>query len=443
MIRVVVTAILLVISQTLSAQEIELPEGLGDLSTMAQETTEDQALPFDLSGFLESRIGIRLQNNAHEKDISIGELRLQIGVEKEFDSLTFNLVSDFIYDPVLDEHSMDLETGQGFMDMREANIVFSPLEFIDMKMGRQILTWGTGDLAFINDLFPKDWNSFFIGRDDEYLKAPSDAIKTAFFFGDYNLDIIYVPRFDADRYIDGSRLSFFDRAGGGLSGRENPVLADQPDKWFSDDEFAARLYGSFGAYETALYYYNGYWKSPAGQNLVTGLAEFPRLQVFGASIRGPVAIGIGAIEVGYYKSAAGAAENPLIRNSEFRLLVGYEQELAPEFTGSVQYYLERRLNQGKYLASLPDGAIRDQQDRHVFTVRLTRLLMQQDLKLSLFNFYSPSDKDGYLRLNISYKIRDNLKVEAGGNIFYGQKNFSFFGQFKENSNVFTALHYDF
>lgn len=43
--------------------------------------------------------------------------------------------------------------------------------------------------------------------------------------------------------------------------------------------------------------------------------------------------------------------------------------------------------------------------------------MQQDLKLSLFNFYSPSDEDGYLRLNAAYKIRDNLRVEAGGNIF--------------------------
>ena len=95
--------------------------------------------------------------------------------------------------------------------------------------------------------------------------------------------------------------------------------------------------------------------------------------------------------------------------------------------------------------TIEDGgdAIRDRQNRHLFTLRLTKLLRGQDLKLSLFNFYSPSDKDGYLRLNIAYKIRDSLKAEAGGNIFYGQKDHSFFGQFKDNSNIFTALHYDF
>jgi len=175
MIRLFTAILLLTTSHPLMAQEIELPEGLGDLSAMTQESDEDQGLPFDLSGFLESRIGVRLQNDAHEKDMTLGELRLQVGIEKEFDSLTFNLVSDFIYDPVLNEHSIDLETGQGFADIREANAVFSPLEFMDVKVGRQVLTWGTGDLVFINDLFPKDWNSFFIGRDDEYLKAPSDA----------------------------------------------------------------------------------------------------------------------------------------------------------------------------------------------------------------------------------------------------------------------------
>jgi len=441
--RIFALAAALSVPQMLSAQEIKLPEGLDDLTVMEQKTDKQEGLPFDLTGFLESRVGVRLQNDAHEKNMSIGELRGQIGLEKTIDRLTFSLTTDFIYDPVLDQHSLDLERGRGFADLREANVVFSPFPFMDVKLGRQILTWGTGDLLFINDLFPKDWNSFFIGRDDEYLKAPSDAIKTALFFGDYNLDIIYVPRFDADRFIDGARLSFFDRSTGALSGRENPVRANRPDDWFSDDELALRLTRSFGAYETALYYYNGYWKSPAGQNMTTGLAEFPRLQIFGASLRGPVAQGIAHMEAGYYKSADGAASNPLVRNSEFRFLIGYEQELATELTGSVQYYLERRLDYDRYLASLPAGAIRDDRNRHLFTLRLTKLLMQQDLKLSLFNFYSPSDEDGYLRLNAAYKIRDNLRVEAGGNIFYGRHIFSFFGQFEDNSNIYTALHYDF
>ncbi len=76
---------------------------------------------------------------------------------------------------------MDLDSGDGAFDLREASLVFSPSADTDVKVGRQILTWGTGDLVFINDLFPKDWVSFFIGRDVEYLKAPSDALKVSAF----------------------------------------------------------------------------------------------------------------------------------------------------------------------------------------------------------------------------------------------------------------------
>lgn len=80
---------------------------------------------------------------------------------------------------------------------------------MDVKLGRQVLTWGTGDLLFINDLFPKDWESFFIGRDTEYLKAPSDAFTASLFFAPLNVDLIYVPIFNNSTYINGSRLSYW------------------------------------------------------------------------------------------------------------------------------------------------------------------------------------------------------------------------------------------
>jgi hypothetical protein len=38
-----------------------------------------------------------------------------------------------------------------------------------------IITWGVGDLLFINDVFPKDWESFFSGRPPEYLKLGVDG----------------------------------------------------------------------------------------------------------------------------------------------------------------------------------------------------------------------------------------------------------------------------
>jgi len=45
--------------------------------------------------------------------------------------------------------------------------------------------------------------------------------------------------------------------------------------------------------------------------------------------------------------------------------------------------------------------------RHVLTLRLTQMLMNQNLMFSLFSFYSPSDNDAYFRPIITYKITDH------------------------------------
>ena len=119
-------------------------------------------------GFYEMRAGYRLRKDKYEKDMSIMEQRLQIDLSSYLDWADFKVKGDVYGDLVEEESDFDL---------REAYISASPLDFMDIKFGRQVLTWGTGDLIFINDMFPKDWQSFFIGRDTEYLKAPSDAAK--------------------------------------------------------------------------------------------------------------------------------------------------------------------------------------------------------------------------------------------------------------------------
>jgi len=61
-------------------------------------------------------------------------------------------------------------------DLREAYAGFRTGR-LDLRLGWQIVTWGVGDLFFINDVFPKDWESFFSGRPMEYLKRGVDAVR--------------------------------------------------------------------------------------------------------------------------------------------------------------------------------------------------------------------------------------------------------------------------
>ena len=152
---------------------------------MAQEESENDLdvllSNLEVHGFYEMRSGYRTRKDKYQKDMSIMENRLQLDLSSYTDWADFKFRGDLFGDMV---------TEQADFDMREAYIFSSPLESMDLKIGRQILTWGTGDLVFINDLFPKDWQSFFIGRDSEYLKAPSDAAKISLFGDLANLDIV-------------------------------------------------------------------------------------------------------------------------------------------------------------------------------------------------------------------------------------------------------------
>jgi hypothetical protein len=402
-----------------------------------------ERLGIGLHGFADVRGGVRTSGTSLVNDGSVLEGRLQLEANHYGDVFTLQLRTDFLYDALAEDHNFDLNTGKGEMDLREAYVLFSPLSFMDVKVGRQILTWGTGDLVFLNDLFPKDWQAFFLGRDQEYLKAPSDALLVSLFPAFANIDLVFVPQFDPDRYVRGERLVFWNPGLQRLAGTDDAITVETPDSWFRDVEVAMRVSKTVRGLELAAYGYSGFWKSPAGSDQATGDAVFPRLNVWGASARGSVLGGIGNAEFAYYDSREDRdGTDPFTPNSEWRFLLGYERELARNLTMACQYYAEWMQDYSAYTNALPMGIAQDEL-RHYVTLRLTKLMMNQNLTLSLFVRYSPSDDDAYLRPTVSYKVTDNWLVTAGGNVFLGSQDYTFLGQFQDNNNVYAAVRYSF
>ncbi len=143
-----------------------------------------------------------------------------------------------------------------------------------------------------------------------------------------------------------------------------------------------RLFRNISGYELGVYAYNGFWKSPGGTDPVSGEAVFPPLSVYGASVRSGVYKGIGNAEVGYYDSRGDrGGDDPFVKNSEFRALLGYEQELVKELTLGLQYYIEIMAEYDAYKRTLPAGSRSADENRHFFTVRLKKLIMGQNLIL--------------------------------------------------------------
>jgi hypothetical protein len=389
----------------------------------------------EMNGFAETRWGLRLVDDATQDTLSLGEARLQVQMQRHFDSFFVEFKGDIWADAVMEELNADI---------RDLSLSFRPNRTLDFKVGRTVSTWGTGDLIFINDLFPKDWQAFFIGRDDEYLKRASNVIRTGIFLENYSIDIIYTPLFEGSQYVKGERLSYYHPGLGHIVG-QNFIMADEErNRFFRDDEWALRFSTRVEGVELALYGYSGFWQEPEGMDPFSQKATYPPLRVFGASARSALLGGIGHMELGYYDSTDDeGGRNPLVRPSEYRFLVGFERELAHELIGGLQYYVEHIDKHEDYRQHLPAGMpVRDEY-RHLLTLRLTQLLMNQNLILSFFAYYSPSDRDGFLRPKVTYKVNDDWQVDGGLNLFFGKEEHTFWGRFQDNTNAFVGLRYSF
>jgi len=397
-----------------------------------------------IHGFLESDYGYKFKNDTTEKDeYNLLEQRLQLKTRyypkwflADWDSEVF-----FRGDFTVDEYF----SGKTDFDLREFYTQFSPNGSTDVKIGRQVFTWGTGDYLFINDVFPKDYVSFFLGRDDEYLKAPSDGARVSFYNKLANLDLVVIPFFQPNTIAKGDRLSFLDTFQKGIAGTNSDRRLIEPPNQLNNTEYALRLHRTFNSYEAAVYYFYGFYEMPRGYKNETNKELFyPPLNVYGASLRGPFLMGIGNIEIGYYDSRDDRkGDDRLIENSSFKLLTGYEKDMGNDFRIGVQYLYEEILDYDNYREALLVQDYRWDEYRHLLTLRLTKLLWAQTLHLGFFTFYSPSDEDTYLRPTVSYDVNDHLTTTLGANLIWGKDDSTEFGQMERDSNIYFRLRYSF
>lgn len=389
-------------------------------------------------GFIEAAASRRINADpALDSRNTLEDLRLQLSWDKRLDASDISVTADLYYDGVKDNFEFQLREGywQGSL-----SVLGEWGRNIDLKVGQQILTWGTGDYLFLNDLFAKDYQSFFSGRDDAYLKAPSLSARLSAFFDWVNVDVVLTPRFTPDTYINGDYFSFFNPfIGDNIAPGFSVVDSNRPDR----PEWAVRLYKSINGIDVAMYGYRGFHKSPNSFDN-TGRPRFARLNVTGASAIWPALDGLMKAEVAVYNSLDDTkGDEPFTPNDQSRFLLGYERELIANLTGSVQWYLEHNDDYGLLLSASPWPDYEPNQNRQVLTAQFNYRLMRDTLTLNWFIFHSPTEDDGYSRLRVTYSPVDDWSLSAGTNLFYGDAPYTFFGQFKDASNVFAAYRYYF
>jgi hypothetical protein len=394
----------------------------------------------EIDGFLQGLYGGQLEtDNPTATQHTASETRLQLRLSHFGEASEFFGRIDFTFDGA-DSINYDWE-------LREAYGKFQLGGSIDVKAGRQIITWGTGDLVFINDVFAKDYRSFFIGRDDQYLKAPQNSLRVEYYIPIGDLSLIWSPRFEPNRLPTGRRLSYFNPFVNDIVGEGYFFDPPVPGPELKNGELAARFSRGLGDFRTSLYFYKGFYKNPLGAEMIesTPVPVYPHLHVYGASVRGPLAGGILWLEGGYFDSRDDRNGNdPMKPNSSLTGLIGFERQVATNLIVNGQWQFDYVIDHDLYRHGqrMAGSYVRDQV-KHLLTMRITKLLKTELLKLSSFVFYSPSEEDIYLRLLTEYKYTDEITLAAGANLFDGKNPATEFGQFRKNDNIYGKLTYGF
>jgi hypothetical protein len=323
-------------------------------------------------------------------------------------------------------------------ELREGYFDYSGGDW-DLRVGRQVVTWGYGDLVFVNDVFPKDHEALFAGRPLEYLKRGVNAMKLGAYPKFASFEFVLAPSFHASRTPDARRFHLYDPM---------PTVTNRETVKPGQGDWGLRAYRDIAGWDVAVYLYRGHQRTPSMRpdnlSAPTKITYFhPGLSVYGASASGRVGDGILNLELARYDSRQDRAGSDFaVPNSQTRLLVAWQTQLWEDFSLNLQYYAERMDDYAAYLAALPTGFPIEKRTSPTLGLRATQLLQHQTLRLSVYASRTPSNGDYFANPELRYSFSDHVLVALGANVFGGKPSGQF-GQLARDDNVYMLWRYEF
>ncbi|MBI4741388.1 MAG: hypothetical protein HY777_07555 [Betaproteobacteria bacterium] len=384
----------------------------------------------NLSGFIQQNTAFNtVEANPDGRDHKWLEERLRFQLDASQGNWRLLLKGDAAYDHL--GRGGQSELREGYADYAAGNW--------DLRVGRQVLTWGLGDLVFVNDVFPKDHEALFAGRPLEYLKRGADAVKLGIYPQFASFELVIAPDFRESRIPDARRFHLYDPM---------PMVADRVTQAPGKGDAGLRIYRDIAGWDAAVYLYRGYQRTPSmrpdSMTAPTRITYFyPELSTLGASLSGRAGEGVASFEAAYYDSRQDRAGTDFtVPNSQTRLLAAYQWQPWEDFSLNLQYYAEQMHGYDAYRLSLPEGFPADKRWSHTAALRATQFFLHQTLRLSVYASRNASNGDYFINPELRYSFTDSVWGALGANVFGGQP-WGQFGQLSRDDNVYLQLRYEF
>ena len=355
---------------------------------------------------------------------------------KAFYDLAYGMKdSETFSDEVLSELEKEAE-------LREIYLEGSPFGNLDIKLGKQIVSWGVANsLRVVDVLNPTDDREFGM-TDLEDIRLPINMTKLDYYIGDLKLEAVAVHE------IKFNKSAPFGSDFNPSTQKINEVI---PESSAENTEYGLALIGTFSGWDASLHWAQ-YFDDTAHFKItkvtfIPGLGAVPtleqrhsRLTMGGATLSIPSGNFIWKAEAAKLQGM----EFALVTDKTFSrtdVLVGSEYSGWSDTSLTLEFGVQHLNDFDVKLEESPDSQL---EDRIATTVSFMQDYINQTLHLSLVGMMiGKSGQDGGLnRMSLEYDVMDAFSV-TGGVMLYQTGDNAYFKNLNENDRIFFEVRYSF
>lgn len=353
---------------------------------------------------------------------------------------------DFNYDAAQSSGAYDADRSAGLSIYPVETYVDLFFKYLDVRLGQQFIFWGKADWVNPTDNI-NPWDYVNISAEIEDYRLPVTAAKANFYSDWVNLELIWVPRFQAHRIP----LALPDSMAG-MPVYQLPV--QMPENRLDHSQFGVKADFNLWNIDYSLSYFDGYDKNPTirmafepqnGRFVRT--IQYNRYQVLGADFVTTFNQWAVKGEGAYYRTADSDGRDIFLQNPHVKYVLGLDYLPTSDLTLNVQYIQDillkfdedyetkTRLQMGMPLSTLPDKSTRSLSGRVQY--QLTDFTSVQFISV-----YNLKDGDFFFLPILNYGFADGINIYAGATVFSGPEQ-SPFGRSKDYTRAFVEVKYSF
>lgn len=316
------------------------------------------------------------------------------------------------------------------LNLHEAYVEYIGEKY-DIRLGKQIVTWGKADGVRITDVLnPADYSMFITGEFDD-LRIPINMVKFRYLPGFADFEIIAIPGFEPRTAPKKGSAWFVERQSKYKAASETDNL---PKKSLKNAEIAAKVSFFMSGFDFAISsmyltddepvykLYNNMLYQKFNRSVFVGFEASKVLGEF-----------VARAEVAGYKDKALQAEYDYVKKNYVKAMLGCDWYVNSDFTLSAQFANNSILDY--------EDEINADEHNTISTLNVSYKMLNQTVELSNMTYYSFNDEDVYNKAEADYAFTDDLHILVGYDYFDGKKGV--YGVYKNNSQLWLKAKFNF